>query len=72
MKINVEARIEGKTAVAYISSDIDLHPDTIWALANEALANADGQSVSHLSRVWEAYDILQGESGSYAARYQKL
>lgn len=55
-----------------VTSDIELHEDTIWAIAAQALATSEGLRVQRLSRDYEAYDIRRGEGTTYIARFEGL
>lgn len=45
-----------------IKSSVQLHPDTIWAVASQACADQAAVSVSRLSRYHEANQLVQRNS----------
>lgn len=72
MNISTSITVEGTAHLVTVTSDIELHEDTVWAVASQALAVEERISFSHLSRYLEAYEIRQGESKTYVARFVEL
>lgn len=63
MNITASAVTESNgTIKVTINSSVQLHPDTLWAVASQACADYAGVTVSRLSRFYEANQLVQRNS----------
>lgn len=76
MNISTSVAVEGTDRLVTVTSDIELHEDTVWSIASQALATAEGLPVHRLSRHFEAYEIRSFNNKftrtPYVARFADL